>query len=65
MRLGMTMQNAAWTIAEGNPLGQALALIRRRKTSDEQAHIELCTAIALYRAMEMTVCLPQAQAEVA
>jgi hypothetical protein len=42
-------------------LGTLYATIGRR----DQAHVELSTAIALYRAMDMTFWLPQAEAVLA
>jgi hypothetical protein len=42
-------------------LGSLYAKISRR----EESHVELSTAIELYRAMDMTFWLPQAQAALA
>jgi hypothetical protein len=42
-------------------LGTLYAKLEQR----EQAHAEISTAIALYRAMEMTFWLPQAEAALA
>ena len=42
-----------------------LGLLYRQINRREQAHAELSTAIELYRAMEMTFWLPQAEAALA
>jgi hypothetical protein len=46
-------------------LDQTITLFQRRRRVRQQARTELSTAIALYRAMDMTFWLPQAEAALA